>query len=232
MKHIAYALCFPVLLFLVSCQKNMPTASFTVDVTGYQVSCHNTSSKADSYSWDFGDKSYFSNEKDPVHTYAKGGDYTITLQAINSDGSDQASKYIHISQTGGGGTSGTFTTFICNAVKVVKMPLYDGNSKWDVDSDADLMVEILENKTVVYDPEGHYIQDVSKLPVSYSLRKQVTFKKNQEYTIRLYDYDNFSGNDYIGGVKFSSDVIFRDGIQSAIAINTEDIQLVLLGKMD
>ena len=231
MKKFAYILFVPALLLLASCQKNMPTASFTVDVTGYQVSCHNTSFKADSYSWDFGDKSYLSNEKDPVHTYAKGGDYTITLQAINSDGSDQASKSIHISQTGGGGTSGTYTTFICNAVKVVTMPLYDGNSRWDVNSDADLMIKILENNTLIYDIE-HYIQDVSKLPVTYNLRKQVTFKRNKEYTIRLYDYDDLSSNDYIGWVKFSSDEIFRNGKQSAIAINTQDIQLVLLGQMD
>ena len=38
-----------------------------------------------SYSWDFGDGNT-STEKDPTHTFAAAGDYTVTLTATGSDG--------------------------------------------------------------------------------------------------------------------------------------------------
>lgn len=39
------------------------------------------------YAWDFGDGSFIVNNENPAHTYASGGDYTITFVVAYSDGS-------------------------------------------------------------------------------------------------------------------------------------------------
>lgn len=46
----------------------------------------NKSTKALTYSWDFGDGSALSVEKDPTHTYAAAGSYTVKLTAIGDTG--------------------------------------------------------------------------------------------------------------------------------------------------
>lgn len=59
-----------------------------IDIEDPQVTFHNLSQNASSYSWDFGDGSPFSNEEDPIHTYDYIPDnYSVVLYASNSDGS-------------------------------------------------------------------------------------------------------------------------------------------------
>ena len=76
-----------------------PIASFqfTIDQTNFlQVTFSNFSQNATSYDWDFGDGNS-SAEKDPVHTYAAGGVYTVVLTAFNDAGtSAQRSETITI----------------------------------------------------------------------------------------------------------------------------------------
>ncbi len=79
-------LVFPTLLAalaLSSCAVK-PVASFTVPtqklVAPVEVNFTNTSVKADTYAWDFGDGAT-SAEANPVHRYLHSGNYTVTLQA-------------------------------------------------------------------------------------------------------------------------------------------------------
>lgn len=64
-----------------------PVAKFAVSVSKYQATFTNSSTDEDndplSYSWNFGDGST-STEKNPVHTYASNGSYTVVLTV--SDG--------------------------------------------------------------------------------------------------------------------------------------------------
>lgn len=64
-----------------------PVAKFAVSVSKYQATFTNNSTDEDndtlSYSWNFGDGST-STEKNPVHTYASNGSYTVVLTV--SDG--------------------------------------------------------------------------------------------------------------------------------------------------
>jgi len=65
-----------------------PIASFQFAVNPnnpFEVTFTNFSQNATTYAWDFGDGNS-SSDKDPVHTYAGAGDYTVTLTASNSDG--------------------------------------------------------------------------------------------------------------------------------------------------
>lgn len=65
-----------------------PVASFQFEVSEdnfLMVTFTNFSQNATSYMWDFGDGNT-STEKDPVHTYASSGDFTVKLTASNSAG--------------------------------------------------------------------------------------------------------------------------------------------------
>ena len=95
-------------IFLItSCEKDDPTPTpvaetpissfqFEVDQTDFlKVVFSNFSQNATSYAWDFGDGED-STEENPTHTYAAGGDYTVTLEAINGSESRSSSKTITI----------------------------------------------------------------------------------------------------------------------------------------
>jgi PKD repeat protein len=73
-----------------------PTADFSFNQTGAQVSFSNSSSNATSYAWSFGNGGQ-SSATNPTVTYATGGTYTVTLTATNSCGStNQISKNVVI----------------------------------------------------------------------------------------------------------------------------------------
>lgn len=74
-----------------------PAANFSYTKEGYTVTFKNSSSNSTSYTWDFGDGG-MSSEKDPVHTYATEGDYTVTLTAMDDNGkSDVKTEVVTIS---------------------------------------------------------------------------------------------------------------------------------------
>ncbi|RLD62704.1 MAG: hypothetical protein DRJ01_05595 [Bacteroidetes bacterium] len=96
-KWISSLLLMAVAIFAItlnSCKKDDepepdPIASFQYEVseTNYlEVTFTNYSTNATSYSWDFGDQTGTSTEKDPVYTYTAAGNYTVVLTATNADG--------------------------------------------------------------------------------------------------------------------------------------------------
>ncbi|AKB51198.1 cell surface protein [Methanosarcina barkeri str. Wiesmoor] len=72
-----------------------PVANFTatyVPGAPLTIQFNDTSSyNPTSWAWDFGDNET-STEQNPVHTYAKAGNYTVTLTAANDYGSDAETK--------------------------------------------------------------------------------------------------------------------------------------------
>ncbi len=69
-----------------------PTSSFSVDVDSggapLTVNFTNSSTGATSYEWDFGDGSPIVLTPSPSYTYTTGGNFTVTLTAINDCGTD------------------------------------------------------------------------------------------------------------------------------------------------
>ncbi len=72
----------------------VPTPSFTSATNFNVVMFTNTSGNASSYSWDFGDGSPASTEANPVHTYAVGGQYEVTLTTTNECGFNSVSTTV------------------------------------------------------------------------------------------------------------------------------------------
>ncbi len=77
----------------------VPTAGFFYEKNGNEVSFTNTSTNANSYTWDFGDGAS-STEENPVHTYPGEGDYVVTLTASDGMTSVDYSETITLSTAG------------------------------------------------------------------------------------------------------------------------------------
>ncbi len=73
-----------------------PVPSFTWIENSFVVTFTNQSTGGGSYLWDFGD-SNTSTDENPVHTYASGGSYTVTLTLTNDCGTDVFSDVIAVS---------------------------------------------------------------------------------------------------------------------------------------
>ncbi len=79
---------------------DVPVASFTYAVEpGGMVTFTNGSVDADSFVWDFGDGET-SDEKSPTHSYTQGGEYTVTLTAVNGCGFSTLSATVTIVVSG------------------------------------------------------------------------------------------------------------------------------------
>lgn len=79
----------------------VPTTSFTTAANFNVVTFTNTSTNATSYAWDFGDGNT-STEANPTHTYATGGQYEVTLTAINECGFQTSTIEITVLSNGVG----------------------------------------------------------------------------------------------------------------------------------
>jgi hypothetical protein len=95
-KHVktmaAMAMVAVTALFLGSCSEDdpaKPSASFTYESEGKEVSFTSTSKNAKTFSWDFGDGET-STDQNPVHTYEAYGLYTVKLK-VNGDGGEATS---------------------------------------------------------------------------------------------------------------------------------------------
>jgi len=76
----------------------VPKSIFTVETSGLQVTFKNTSQKALSYFWSFGN-GQTSTEKDPIINYADVGIYTVSLTVNNSSGTSVSSQTFTVTNT-------------------------------------------------------------------------------------------------------------------------------------
>ena len=85
-------------------------ASSTYTKNGLTVTFNNTSTNSPtSYSWNFGDGSALSTDKNPVHTFTTAGTYTVVLTASNAGGSSTQTQLITVIELAPAIASSTFT---------------------------------------------------------------------------------------------------------------------------
>ncbi len=65
-----------------------PTADFSFVNDGSTFTFTNLSTNGSTYKWDFGDLYFYSNEENPVYTYAIGGELTVSLTVTNESGEE------------------------------------------------------------------------------------------------------------------------------------------------
>jgi PKD repeat protein len=110
-KIISFLLLVAVSSILVQCKKDTlglsgtsSAAEFTFRVTplqdtlpfAYLVTFTNASQEGLQYQWDFGDNTQLSSEKNPTHKYAVGGEYTVKLISVGTNGNNTISKRIFV----------------------------------------------------------------------------------------------------------------------------------------
>ncbi len=135
---------FASLLLIVSCKKDddmAPTADtvvasfqFAISNTNWQeVTFSNFSQNATSYSWDFGDGET-STEKDPTHTYAAAGSYTVKLTATGDGGSSSKSETFNITDPNAAASflagSGSKTWYLDRVDVALGIGPNEGDNSW------------------------------------------------------------------------------------------------------
>ena len=95
-KSFIFASLIAVVAMFASCTEkgDKPKARFDYAIDGMTVTFTNMSKDAESYVWEFGDGTLFSEEANPVHTYTEAGTYTVKLTAKNKVGENTAEQAI------------------------------------------------------------------------------------------------------------------------------------------
>lgn len=203
-----------------------PVAAFTYAGAGVQapatVTFTNSSTNATSYAWDFGDNGN-STDKDPQHTYAAGGVYTVQLTATGAGGTNSISKTVNIQNTP--------TTCKITSIKLNAMPFTNGSGvSWDTFDGPDVFFKIeTQTGTVLYDATSSRFNDITSgsLPVQWNLTTPFSITPlNTNRYIEIYDYDTLDPDDYIGGVGFNPSVSVS-GYPSTTTLTYQGVSITL-----
>ena len=177
-----------------------PTANFSFTGNNQYapatISFTNLSSNASSYQWIFGDGAT-SSATNPTHTYTSGGNYTVTLKAMNSAGSNQTSRTVTVKNTP---STWTLTKFVLTAY-----PLTDGGDNWDwTDAGPDIYFKLYDaNNTLIYTSSTKNDVSESSLPLTWNLSNATLSTLTGTCTIKLYDEDGaLDPDDLMGNITF------------------------------
>ena len=133
----------------------VPTAGFTSSVNGPLVNFNNTSTNANSYSWDFGDGN-MSNEFEPTHQYGLNGEYMVTLIATNDCGSTTITQTVSITSSVIAGFSSSIVSgCLPLEVQFINESINATSYEWTFTGGMPANSN-LENPTVIYENAGVY----------------------------------------------------------------------------
>ncbi len=133
-----------------------PTADFSTNISGNNVTFINASTGADSYSWDFGDGSV-SDLLNPAHTYIMDGTYTVELTVSNDCGTATTTQTIVIGTAPQADFSADVQTGCAPLTVNYSDASSDNTTDWDWSFPGGTPSNSSEqNPTVTYDAAGTY----------------------------------------------------------------------------
>ena len=207
----------------------------------YQVTFTNASEEANLYQWDFGDQSALSSEKNPVHTYAVGGEYMVKLTTVGTNGSNTIAKRVFVTsacqnnffQTLTGCGENFFWTWSTDA-DAIKVLSPDGNTVFFAGAAANCQVDdkynFKANGGFLYDANGQTFDVQSgfscQAPKQNANKYSVVARAGQLPQIILGPLASAAGRPFIG----TTDIVDanRYTVQSFTA-NTMVLRAVLSG---
>ncbi len=172
-----------------------PVANFEwtpeIPVAGETVQFTDTSTDENAddiliYTWDFGDESAASSEKDPPHIYAENNTYTVKLTVSDGTDTDSISKVINVGVqlTDNEVPIANFTCAVDNlTVTFTDSSTDDGNISawlWDFDNDGTAENTTEGPVTYTYAAAGRYnvtltvTDDDATTPLTGTVTKEIT----------------------------------------------------------
>lgn len=196
-----------------------PNAEFNYTTNGLEVTFNSTGSFGDTYSWDFGDLS-FSSEENPVHVYDESGTYQVILTVTNECGS--STLQLAVTVTGAPSPAfGSDTQYGCAPLVVQFMDMSGGSPtsySW-VFEGGNPATSNAPNPVVTYNTPGLY--DV-QLTVSNSTGSEtitlndyieVEFPTNSDFSYNVNGLEVTFTNLSLNAISSSWD--FGDGFNSS-----------------
>lgn len=213
MKKLFFVCCLAATLFAFdSCRKEnnngynggqtyyyKPIAAFTYTTNqitnGLAIKCTNYSSYATEYYWELIKDDIIidqSTQINPTFNVYNAGVYTIELTATNEYGSSTTQKKITVTAQP--------TGYVFKTIKLTKIPMLDNDgSSWDTglfgSAYPDIFVRIMseDHLTVYY--TGETYDDISEMPVLWTINNGPAFAINTKYIVRFSDEDGLDAND-------------------------------------
>lgn len=176
-----------------------PIAAFTYTTNqitnGLAIKCTNYSSYATEYYWELIKDDIIidqSTQINPTFNVYNAGVYTIELTATNEYGSSTTQKKITVTAQP--------TGYVFKTIKLTKIPMLDNDgSSWDTglfgSAYPDIFVRIMseDHLTVYY--TGETYDDISEMPVLWTINNGPAFAINTKYIVRFSDEDGLDAND-------------------------------------
>jgi PKD repeat protein len=103
----------------------------------YDVKFTNVSEEATQYQWDFGDNTPLSPEKNPIHNYVTGGNYSVRLTTVGTNGNNTITKRI-------------FVIYACQNDFYNTLSGCNDNTVWTWTNDADAIKVLSADATQVF----------------------------------------------------------------------------------
>lgn len=167
-KFFVFASIIAAVAMFASCEKkgDAPKARFDYAIEDLTVTFTNMSKEAETYAWEFGD-GQTSTEKDPVHTYAAAGTYTVKLTAKNKAGENSTEQSIVLEKKAWSvKIDGNFDDWAAVPSDVLATAVADENTKYEAlyaikfCTDADYIYFYVEFDAAT----GQYIDDETGEP--------------------------------------------------------------------
>ena len=183
-----------------------PTAAFSFspqeprageDVT-FTANAADSDGQVTTYSWDFdGDGAQDASGPNPTYAFEEEGNFVARLTVTDDDGATaEAAEAVGVAQR--------FNQVTVTRVVVTDMPFVNGSGAgWDLASGPDVFFGSFddedENLTV-----SEVVNDVapSDLPLTLNGGDFTIESFSNRYAIAIFDADNLSNNEFIGGIQF------------------------------